>query len=166
MKIGREKEEQEELGPQCYSSSSFFLILRSYNCYDTKTVSRDWQRKKATRITDQRSEHWWDKVRSRNVQGPVCIKKQQSLTPALCPAQRFNCLHSTSCLMQCSCMALDPRAGKSAIWERVVRSLILPLCLRATFKWGLPTWILQHYIAVSLRMEDFNFWLDIKPSSS
>lgn len=80
----------------------------------------------------------------------MCTKKLQSLAPALCPAQRFNCLYSTSSLMQCSCIALHQTAGKSAIWERVVRSLILSLCLRATFKWGLPTWTSQRYIAGKL----------------
>lgn len=96
----------------------------------TRAALGDLLGKKATRIADQCSENWWDKrVRQPS---PVCTK-DCSLFPCLSPVQRINCLCSRSSLIQCCCMVLD-QAVKRAVWERAVRSLILPLCSRASFK--------------------------------
>lgn len=132
-----------------------------------KTASSDSQRKKATRITDQCSEYWWDRgVRSRNVM-VLCASKNCNHLPV--PHAQLRGL--IACLqhhLQCSCMALDQTVWNSAIWERVMRSLILPLCLRATFKWGLPTWTLQHYIIGKPAYGRLEFLAraTVKPSSS
>lgn len=85
-------------------------------------------------------------------------------SPCPSPARRFNCLSSRSSSMQCSCMGLDQAAGKRALWERVVRSLILPLCLRPTLK--LRPSPCSAVLQVSLHLTGLTFWLDVRPTSS